>query len=245
MALKNLSEDSLQALWDAGVPLSKAWRIFAEPSHKAQWAALSKRSATQALAEGAELATQSEGSLAEKLSAALAGPQEILTQRAELQKLMRSKLLVDIANGQLHGVGFEPPRTLDDAPVLIPSELWKGRCDWDQNKLCAHSLELIEVRLLTTAMRDEALDQRPPGATSGKVVGRPPIGRDVKAAIAFLKDAGHIDVSKSRQSHYGAIRYWLHRNRPNLRTPAAEISDETIRGYFSPVFNALKESKKQ
>lgn len=245
MALNDLPEGARKALWDAGVPLSKAWEAFAHPNLKAAWTEALGRSAITAMVEAAETDKEADGSIAEKLGRAFAGAQPILAERSALEARMKGDLLRYIAHGNLHVLGYEPPRRIGDAPVLIPAELWKGRCDWDRNKLSANSLEIIEVRLLTNGMRDTILDREPPREAPVKAVGRPGVGGDIEAAFDALRAAGEIDVTRSAKSHFGAVRKWLHLNRPNLGIPAADISDETVRRHFSPHFNALKETTKQ
>lgn len=240
--LAKQSDQTLNKLWNAGVPVSTSWEVYAQPELKQAWNAISSQSALEALEQGALNVGDTDLSLHEKIALASSGAQKILSERTALMNTLRANILNYIKQGQLFAYGFEQQRTLSSIPIEVPASLWKGKCDWQASKLTAQSLNFIEIRLTTKRIRDEIMCGEAPQT---KTVGRPSIGAYITAAFAGLNEAGRINTSNSAISHFPMVREWIKNNRPDCHLKANTIGDEGIRAYFAPLFKDLKKYRKQ
>ncbi|MCV2880225.1 hypothetical protein OE699_15385 [Sedimentimonas flavescens] len=239
------TKDQLSQLHHAGAPLSGAWLSYARAEDRARWVELKNQSAPEAFAKGVEASQAVEGDILTKLTQAFKGPQAILTARSELAKKLQANILSYIANGQLHGFGYELPRQVASAPVAIPKVAWTGQCDWVNGTLSYQGLQFVGVRLTTNRKRNEILERGHVDLTPPRAVGRPSVAKDILSAIHALHEAGEIDVTASQYSHICKLRGWLELHRPDLDPPPNAISDETFRKQFAPFFKTLKENTKQ
>tara|TARA_R100000935_G_scaffold30156_1_gene50478 strand:+ start:24326 stop:25072 length:747 start_codon:yes stop_codon:yes gene_type:complete len=242
--------DPLDKLWRAGVPLSKAWLAYAQPDLKAEWTALEGKSALTALTTSVKQAglqdkcdtSQSGASIQNLLQPA----QDILQARLNVTKALQGNILEYLKDGHAFAYGFEPPRHLASVPVALPKGIWKGAFDWNSSTITYAGLSFVQVRVTTRRIRKEILNLGeaapiPPAASRG----RPSVARSIRAAANALLQAGEIDVSRSARSHHPDIRNWLLENTDDLPVAPKDIHDETIRQYFSPIFNELKKTNKQ
>lgn len=236
------SDQTLNKLWHAGVPVSASWEIYAQPELKQAWKIISSQSALEALKQGALNVGVNDLPLHEKIALASSGAQKVLSERTTLMNKLKANILNYIKQGQLFAYGFEQQRTLSSVPIEIPASLWKGKCDWQASKLTAQSLNFIEVRLITKRIRDEIMCGEAPQI---KTVGRPSIGIYINAAFAGLNEAGMINTSNSAISHFPMVREWIKNNRPDCHMEASAIGDEGVRAYFAPLFKNLKKNRKQ
>lgn len=243
--MTKITNEQLFRLWRASYPLSRSWLGFASGEDQARWKELLEVSAMETLFVGLKAASESDVDDSQKILQASSGSQKILSDRKAHKEKLQQSVLKSIEGGYLHGFGFEPPRTLDTVPVAIPKRAWLGKKDWEKDTLTFESIKLIEVRLITNARRNEILEHGQVDKTPARSPGRPGIRRAVEDAFEALQEAGKIDTGKSMKSHFPAVRHWLNINRPDLSAPAATLTDEGIRAYFSPKFKGLKESRKQ
>jgi len=243
--MAEITNEQLNRLHSAGAPLSSSWHYYAHPTEKAQWAELQNQSAADALAKAAEDARTMEGDMLAKLMHAAKGPQAILSARGDLVKNLQANILSYIANGHLHGFGFELPRKVSSAPVAIPKTAWAGKCDWSNGTLNYQGLQFVDVRLTRNRIRNEILERGNVDRTPPRAAGRPSLEADILAAVHGLHAAGEIDIENTQRSHLPKLRGWLELNRPNIYPPPNAISDETFRKHFSPFFNELKKNRKQ
>jgi len=242
--LSKSTRDQLIQLWNAGVSVSRAWEAYAAPDLKKRWAELQKPSAMNAFTEGVAKASVAEADGLAKLQIAFESPQKILSARASLQTTLQNNILRYIADGHLHGFGYELPRKLSGAPVAIPKGAWAGRCDWSAERLSFRGLEFVDIRLTTNRIRNEILERGTVDATPTRPAGRPSVGPAIEKAFHALNKAGEIDSELSQMSHYPKVRKWLELNYPDLPVPPAHMSGKTIQKYFSPLFKALRDSHK-
>ena len=147
------TSDQLIRLHSAGVALSRAWQTYAHPDLKTKWQDLQKPSVVEALSEDAKTAASINGDMVAKLTKGFARSQTLFKERGNLERTLKSNILDYIANGRLHGFGYELPRSLTSAPVAIPKEAWSGQCDWPHGTLRFNGLELADVRLTTFGTR--------------------------------------------------------------------------------------------
>jgi hypothetical protein len=241
--------DPLDKLWRAGVPLSKAWLAYAQPDMKAEWTALEGKSALTALTTSVKQAglqdksdtSQSGASIQNLLQPA----QDILQARMNVTKTLQGKILDYIEDGHAFAYGFEPPRHLASVPVALPIGIWKGAFDWNTSTITYAGLSFVQVRVTTRRIREEILSMHKAAAVrSAPSKGRPSVAHHITAAGHALMAAGQIDVSRSARYHYPAIRQWLTENTNDLPVAPEDIHDETLRHYFSPIFNELKKTIK-
>lgn len=239
------TDEQLLRLWRSSYPLSRAAFIFASPEDQANWTALMDVSAIEAFEAGALEASQNQPDFSAAVMQIMKGPSKILRDRADHRDKLQQDVLNFIKGGHLHGFGFEPPRKLAAVPVPIPKRAWSGRIDWETNTLTFESMQFVEVHLTTNRIRNEILERGHVENAPARAPGRPSIRQAVEHAFEALHRAGKIDTGKSMKSHFPAVRHWLDLNRPDLPTPAAKLTDEGIRAYFSPRFKVLKETGKQ
>lgn len=145
-------------------------------------------------------------------------------------------------SGELVGLGFERERNLEDIPVLLPSEVWKWQVFWSHGEVHAEGLKFVEVRLLFASELNAAM--RCPSKETKKQ-GRPSVKPFVNQAIQALHQEGRIRLAESQASHYDAIRILAKQIASQSQTEIPNLSDETIRKYFGPMFQQLKDAKKQ
>lgn len=244
--MPTLSDDQLNALWRAGVPLQSAWEAYAAPDARARWEAIKGNSFLQAFVSGLEAISESDMGAGEKFQASLAPVASMASEQNEVRGAMRDALSGYIREGHLFGFGFEPPRKLASVPVGVPQQIWQGRIEWDKSTVELGSLRFIEVRLITRQARNVILERPSPVAReSVPTRGRPAVGPHIEAACKALIAEGRIDPSRSAKSHFDLIRERLDQVGQVLPVPAGAISDEAIRLHFAPHFKALKAAKKQ
>lgn len=241
--------EQMRRLWPLGVPLSRAWVHFAHPDQKLRWQDLAKVSAIGAFSEASEALKldSDETPLEMRLTKTFAPVTEILSARSSLQAEMQKAILIQIGEGQIFGMGFEPPRSLASLPKIVPKGFWSGRLEWGQNRVSYESLQLIDVRLVTKSDWNQVYK-----ATTVEIVlppapakGRPSVGPHIQAASKALLAAGLIDIGQSANSHFPVIRSWLKANVSDMADTADNLSDETIRKHFGSFFNELKKTNKQ
>lgn len=237
--MTEITKDSLERLHAAGVGLQTAWVKYAHPDLKTEWQRLQDQSALEALNRGVQAASEVEGDIAAKLSHAFAGSQAILSSRAALERRLKIATFSYIAQGHLHGFGFELPRALSSAPVAIPKAAWAGKCDWSSGTLSFKGLEFVDIRLTKNRIRNEIMERGQVDKSPTSPTGRPGIGAAIVDAFHALQKAGEIDASTSQSSHYPKVRAWLELNKPDLSVPPASISKKTLYKYFSPLFKDL------
>lgn len=241
-----LSDDQVNALWRAGIPLQSAWEVYAAPEVNERWNAIKGKSPLQALMAGLEAAGESDMSAHERVQAGFGPAASVASEQLGLKDEMRDAVLGQIREGHLFGFGFEPRRKLTSLPVSVPGHIWQGRIDWDRGAVELASLRFIEVRLITRQARNEILERPSPVAPEGVPTrGRPAVGPHIEAACKALISEGRIDPSRSATSHFDLIRERLDQFAEELPVPAGEISFETIRKHFAPLFKELKKNRKQ
>ncbi|WP_343081442.1 hypothetical protein [Ostreiculturibacter nitratireducens] len=236
------TDDQLKDLWRHGVPLSKAWETYAHPDLKERWDAIPKLSGLEVLASIINDTAEAGKPLHESLQGAADQANAMLAVKAEMQ----AAVLGYVRDGHLFGFGYEPPRKLASVPVAIPKAIFSGKCDWDSNALNLGGMQFISVRLTTRRYRNEILGRAHVVASKdAPAKGRPGVGKQIEAVCRALIAEGLVDPTHSAKSHFPAIRERLDRHVAELPIAPGAISDETIRVHFSPIFNALKDTKKQ
>jgi hypothetical protein len=246
---------SLTAVWNAGIWLSRAAIHFALPEVKVQWQELQQRSAMKEASEALKTLPLQKRTLWDSFDTLLNGAAPVLHARRVILDEAEKALLIGLKAGTYLGVGFEPPRRLSSVPVRIPSQLWQHSPAFDRARLSANSLEFIDIRVLDAPMFHRVIQDRSKTLSSHKVLlpapevtptpakpGRPSAKPHIEAAFAALEQSGVIDPTKSKRSHYPSITQWI---TENTSYDGARLSDEGIREHFSPLFEALKHRRKQ
>lgn len=248
--MAEISGADLQSLWQSGYPLHSTWLGFAKTEQRAKWDELKTKSAIQALSDSVKDAPRPDepnpltdvGAMQRLLQPA----QTIVQARLDLKKEMQSNILAYLKDERLFAYGFEPPRKLSSIPVPLPRESWSGVYDWDESAIKYAGLDFVQVRLITREARNEILGAREPSpVVNPPLKGRPSVAPQILVAAQAMLASGQIDISRSAKSHFQEIRNWLRGNAQDLPVAPDEINDETIRRVFAPVFNELKQSKKQ
>lgn len=236
------TEAQLRELWRVGVPVSQAWLTYAHPQKKAYWESLPKPFALQTLVEGLTEGAQAGLTIAQSLQDIGDATKPLADAKSEMQ----AAILRYIGSGDLSGFGFEPPRKIASAPVMIPKAVWAGKLDWDKSTLSKTGLNFIEVRLTTRRYWTEIYrpnDLLPPPSVPAK--GRPTVGPYIQQAAQALLSQGKINPALSAKSHFPAIRHWLSQHVQEMPVPPQSLNDETIRQHFAPIFNELRKTNKQ
>lgn len=236
------NEEQLRSIWSQGHWLARCDRAFSSKSQTEVWEELNNISAMELFQN--ELADQDNGeqSWLEAFSKALKPASVIITQRANLNSEVRKDVLSYLNSQQLVGIGFETPRRLDDTPKLLPSEVWGGFVNWEGSSLKYQSLSFVDIRIVAPAWIAKILS----GYISiEKTLGRPSVASDLESCFQALMAAQRFDLNGSMKSNYVTIRGWLTENLSPEGAKEYKISDEAIRKYFSPYFNALKAEVKQ
>lgn len=244
--MPTLSDDQLNALWRAGVPLQSAWEAYATSEARERWGAIKRKSLLQTIVDGLESVAESDLSAHEKFQAGFAPFVSVASAQNGVRGELQAALLGQILDGHLFGFGFEPRRKLASLPVSVPTQVWQGRIEWDKGAVESGSLRFIEVRLITRQVRNEILERPSPVAQDAPPTrGRPAVGPHIEDACKALIAEGRIDPSRSAKSHFDLIRERLDQRADELPVPAGEISFETIRKHFAPHFRELKKNRKQ
>ncbi|PJE30956.1 hypothetical protein SAMN06297129_3494 [Pseudooceanicola antarcticus] len=243
--MKQTRNEILRDLWSKGIWLQEAWRAYAAEEKLNRHRALYAKSAIEMLATAPQPAE--DASPMAKFGALFKGPQDLLAERAEVDRDMQDDLRRFLYTGQLVALGFEPPRKEASSPLEIPAAYWPkthspSLTQWGANTLKHASLIFVDVRIVSRPQFDAALL---PASAAPVQTGRPPVNKAIKRTCQELITAGKIDTSLSMKAHYPMIREHLAQRGIDLPIPPEAINDETIRKTFSPLFKDLKEANKQ
>ena len=240
MTLNNIN------FWQAGVPLSRA--PFNASSHelKKRYNEALSTSYMEAIVQASKAERDAGKEGFEALIGSMQSAQPLLSERSNIIDEMRAPIEKHLLLGNLIGFGFEPPRKMESQPFEIPRNCWKGWIDWAGSKVRGEGLEFVEVRLITAQKKARlGAPQSAADTIETRQVGRPGIGPHVAEAFKILNEAGKIETSASAKSHFPLVRRLLSQTYPDVYPLGHKISDEGIRAHFSPLFKALKKSRKQ
>jgi hypothetical protein len=155
--------------------------------------------------------------------------------REEMQQRLQSLL----SGGHLRAMGFPLPRSVNDAPNIVPVDLWSGKIDWKMSAIAANGLEFVAVRVLTAATEDRALAVVQPALLPAPRPGRgrPALAKPrVAEAYAALKGSGEIDYDLPMAAFYPKIRRYLTIQYPTDAARLGALSDEMLRQVAGPMF---------
>ena len=234
---QNPSEAML--LWQSATPIQIARLRFAPPELVQKLHAFGKVSLVDSLQKAA-IDNKNFHMLIEAMNSATQLAVAADTKRREIQSEIDQLFADAILAGELRCFAFEPPRTLSSNPVEMQIEHWTAYPNWETGEFKANGLHLIELRVLKAEKVADVI-----GSAETTKVGRPSIEPHVTAAFAELNLLGKIDVSKSAISHFQLIREWINRHDPKQELNALHLGNEGIRAHFSPLFKALKKTRKQ
>jgi hypothetical protein len=161
------------------------------------------------------------------------------TASAKIREEMRRRLQSLLSTRRLYAMGFALPRSVNDAPNMVPSDLWSGKIDWDKSAVAANGLEFVAVRVLTVTTEDRALAVVQPALLPAPRPGRgrPPIAKPrIAEAYVALKRAGQIDFDEPMTAFYPKIRRYLAIQYPTDAARLGVLSDEMIRKITESMF---------
>ncbi|GAB4356162.1 MAG: hypothetical protein Kow00114_06930 [Kiloniellaceae bacterium] len=170
---------------------------------------------------------------------------DLYAERQKALDAMRAYILAGLRSGTALGVGYAIPRKPDDAPALIPADVWGGRIDWHGAKVFGEGLEFVSVRVIEVSAAAELLPPAEDAASAPRPVGRPSVKADVFAAYEALRDAGKIDFDAPMKRLFPEIRAWLCEAYPDRAGAFRDMADETIRRVIVDLFKAAQAAHKQ
>lgn len=179
--------------------------------------------------------------------AALKGATDVkkISAQTKLRDEVRQAILRHLHSGDIKAYGFEAPRRASDAPIAVPSDLWRGWVRWDKSMIEAQSLRIENVRLVPAHLiktetpvptLEPASDKEPP-----RPAGRPSRALQIIEAFEALDSEGKIDFSNPAKHCYPAVRNWVKINYPEAENPDRGLSDKAIQLHVNPLFNARKD----
>jgi len=234
---QNLSEAML--LWQSATPIQIARTKYASPELLQSLELLPKVSIMDEL-QKVGVANLNNGSLIQAMNEATQTAVAATDKHNDIQKQIDQDFFNALVTGQFRSFAFELPRSLTSIPVELRPEHWTAYPNWQTGEFKANGLHLIELRVLKAEKVADVI-----GSAETTKVGRPSIEPHVTAAFAELNRLGKIDVSKSAVSHFPLIREWINRHDPKQELNALHLGKEGIRAHFSPLFKALKKTRKQ
>jgi hypothetical protein len=235
-----VTSERFEKLWEKGHWLSNCEKAFASQKQKEEWNDLQKMSVMKALENEVKRPELGNLGWVEHIAKALEKPSKILVQRQNLRDAIQEIVLLWLQQGQLVGIGFEPPRTLSKSPVSLPKEFWFGKVEWEKNAIHFQGLHFVEIRVQTLDNLRGSL----PSPQAKRSQGRPPFELEMKRCLEHLVLCNEIDITQTIVSHFPKMRTYLNLFEPDLPKAANDISDVTLRKYLAPVFNNLKSKSK-
>lgn len=152
-----------------------------------------------------------------------------------------------LTKGKLLGVGFISPRSVNDAPTAIPSDLWAlAKFNYDKSEIQSGSLKFENVRIAKLPANKQVTQP----ATINNVysfstktrrpVGRPTSRDKIKEAYEELKAEGGIDFTKPMTHAYPLIQARLAAKHKTDRG----FKDEAVRKAISDDFHSTAHAHK-
>lgn len=241
----------VQFVWEKSSSLVRARQIYGKHYFGDNWSEAESdaksRHPYQAFQEAAENAQEQGIGFMEALNIGLGKTAEVTKPFEGMCRQVEAKIRQNAQSGILIATAYDHNRQLTSLPVFVPKDMWNGHVDWNSNTIKKGKLKAVEARLIPASLL--AQPKKTPKAhdalPEAKKSGRPGFEDVIKSAIMNLHEAGKIDLTKSRSWHFALIKNELECPNYQLEKNPQDISNETIRKYFSPFFNKLKESNKQ
>lgn len=240
---KRIGGVSTSLFWNHGVPLSRAWRRFAESAKLQRLKVLeASGSPAQTLQAFADALT---GAGDEALNAVSARAGESIS----LQTKMRSDLLRWLHSGHVRAYGYPVPRVPQDPPQLVPSDLWSSAntcVRWEKDEVEGNGLKMAGVRLVITRWEKELLAKAATGTPAPDIrsPGRPGVDWPVQEAFAALAESGCIDCERPMTNYHQAVRDWLVARYPDAAHEFEGLNGRTITNHTRALFSDLCRGKK-
>ncbi|WP_171206140.1 hypothetical protein [Ruegeria sp. HKCCA0235A] len=235
-------------IWKQSHWLSKSAEAFAAHFFKEEWvAAQDLRGDKHWLEVFGDAMAQASTEVADGWERAQIGAQklsEISTPKLELKRRATDEIVKLLRKGVYRAYGFDRPRTLDLEPVQIPQEAWNERFAFEKNEVHHQSLRFIDVRVRMMSAENDPLLKAQPYPVPAKA-GRPSIKEDVEAAFRVLAAQEQIDVSLPAKANIDRVRQQMRVAHPQKYPLADKPGYEGIRPHFSPLFEDLKNARKQ
>lgn len=239
--MSELTDRQLKQLWRHSIPLVSAPVYFAHPDKKVCHKTANSVSAIDAFHEGMATAQTNNKTGHDAFFTAFEGPQRILVERQDIMRDLQEDIIKWGRTDILRAVAFQPPRKLEDVPVVVPKSAWNGTFKWERSQVNFQSIEFIEVRVTTSKIWKQVVEKF---AFDTKQKGRPSMQHVLSQVINELVREGNVDLSRSIASHIPIIRKSVELLAKNQKMQKTVLGDETIRKAFSPIFKGLKGSRK-
>lgn len=226
-------------LWQKGVRIKATRLELADPQLLGQLDELSKITIMSGMSSEAASKPVTNGEYLPLLADSIKAAADASTKCREINYQIDRNFMNIVRSGDLRCFAFESPRRMSSEPVEMQREHWTHFPNWETGEFKANGLHLIELRILQTQYTPEVEHSSETLASPG----RPSIKRYVDDAFDDLHSKGKIELGASAKSHYPMIRQWISERTSDF--DAKPLSDEGIRGHFSPRFNELKKTNKQ
>lgn len=141
------------------------------------------------------------------------------TRYMALRRTQQETVIRNVREGWLHAFGFQHPRRIEDKPIALPIDVWKGTVDWDKDTIQYDGLHFVAVRLV---LKDH-IDAVPPIPSKG----RPSRKQHILDAYSALLQSGDVTENMTDKDLGTAIRAHIAQSHPTLGTEG--LSPETIR----------------
>lgn len=195
-------------IWENGVPLSDAWREFADADAKRRYL---ERPTLETFNEQAAAANiQSAHDISRMLSMGM----RQWSENRQLQKQLQKSLLEELFDDQLHAYGYRIAPSRSRTPVRIAAELFEcPKVEWTRNLMTARGCTYSEIQIIDPmAITDWSQRRHGPKGS----------GDTIRAAIAAIQSRC-VDLSDMpRKSAFDLIRQEIggtHSNGSGLSNP--------------------------
>lgn len=137
----------------------------------------------------------------------------IFVERGRRRRDVADEFIRRLRAGKLVAAGYISPRSVDDQPTSIPTDLWDlAKLNFENSEIQSGSLMFENVRIARPAKHSkpiEGVKLRLVHSTefaAPRKIGRPGSREKIFAAYQTLKSAGQIDFSKPMTHAYPSIR---------------------------------------
>lgn len=236
----NLKTSREMQLWQKAVPINKARTDLAPRELIEDLEGLSEITMASEINAMLKVSRPQTTDFMRAANVAVQTAAKASTERQEIERKISQHFLSLIRGGKLRCFAFEPPRKMTSEPIEMQVEHWTAFPLWKTGEFKANGLHLIELRVIET---EAALERAETPVQVKK--GRPTIKNHVMAAFDALLADGRINTDISAKSHFPMVKDWIAQHDTKQKLTVSNMSDEGIRAHFSPLFNALKENRKQ
>lgn len=233
----------MEAAWRIGHPASSIWRARLQPEEKKRLAALSKLTLPQQLKALVEDTSEPETDKRQTLVGLLSASSDRHRERQQIEDRAKDRVSRALREGRLRLLGYRIPRSVEDKPVLIPTDMAsRFNLDWAKGKLDGPGLEFVELRFLSEKQLFPDEEPTTVRIDPPKAKGRPGFGDAILAAHGTLVAKGAITPGMSINHQGEIVRAHLILSDSDGPWDENTPNKETLRKHLSTL---IRRNKKQ